>query len=80
MVDENLHLALAERHIHEGIRRIRAQQARVRSGKGNMALGLNLLNAMYETLHAGLEHRRMIRRELLRNRLPAHAERLAPPV
>ena len=67
MDEETRHLELAERHIHDGIRRIREQQARVRSGRGNVAVGINLLDTMYEALRAGLEHRRAILRRIRAN-------------
>ncbi|CAD6526067.1 hypothetical protein ACFQ3P_13730 [Paraburkholderia sabiae] len=76
-MDEHQHLALADRHIHEGIQRIRDQQARVRSGKGNVVVGMSLLNTMYETLRAGLAHRRIIRRRIRAEEIPPPAE--APP-
>ncbi|MGF6654946.1 hypothetical protein OKW34_005536 [Paraburkholderia youngii] len=58
---ERNHLLLAERHIHDCIRRIRSQQAllaKLDSAQRNV--GNELLAALFDSLRAGLKHRRII--------------------
>ena len=63
---ERQHLLLAERHIHDAIRRIRTQQALLANLDGAARYaGSEVLAALYGSLRVGLAHRRVIRHTCL---------------